>query len=644
MCGIAGFFADDRLDSDPEPRLDRMLAALAHRGPDGPGRLVDLEASLAMGHVRLAINDLGPSGAQPIRSHDGRHVVTVAGEIYEFRRLRATLTAQGERFATRSDSELVLALYRRHGLDFVEHLRGEYAIALFDRARQRLVLVRDRFGVRPLYYRATPRLVVWASEAKALLAHPAVPRRLSRHAAVHQLVQVMVPGTSAFEEILAVPPGHLVVVDRGGGDGGGGLSLTRRAYWDLSFPRTADADPRAPAGDPEAHVAAVRDAVVDALAVRAEADVPIGLYLSGGMDSGALLGLAASLMQRAPRAFTIGFDDPRYDESAIAAQVARDAGAELITHRVRDEDLYGDGYVAAVWHSERTFYNTLGVAKQHLSARVRAEGYRAVLSGEGADELFAGYPAFALDHAEPGARPHAADELFVGAIVPAEPMHHAAFERACGFTPGWVQPWISTWHRVRPLLADDLAAYDPLEAVAESLDASMLAGRSRLDIAQYSWIKTMLDGQILSWGGDRVDMAHAVETRPVFLDHRLAEVAAAVPAAYRIRGGREKWVLREALRFAMPDFLYRRRKFAFMAPPAHRSGERAARLARLTARYLSADRIAEVGVCDPGRVRRFLDAAAPTDGAAANEHDKISNHLLGLHILHDLFIRRGASS
>jgi len=352
-------------------------------------------------------------------------------------------------------------------------------------------------------------------------------------------------------------------------------------------------------------------------------------------------------MQSSPRAFTLAFEDPAYDESPIARQVAAEFGVNLSTRSITDDDLDEENYVRAVWHSERTFYNTLGIAKMHLSAFVRSHAIRAVISGEGADELFAGYPAFAIDHAAESGALVAAEEvdaLFLGAILPITPRHHPAFERVCGFTPAWLQPWISTWERTRPLLDDgltrDLGDYDPLETVAESLDVSRIEGRRRLDIAQYTWIKTMLDGQILSWGGDRVDMANAVESRPVFLDHRVAEVAATVPPDYRIRHGREKWVLREAVRHFLPEVLYRRRKFAFMAPPAHRSPARADRLTRLAEQYLSPQRIEEVGICDPSRTRDFLASALSTrDTATANEIDKVCNHLLSLHIVHNLFIR-----
>jgi asparagine synthase (glutamine-hydrolysing) len=609
-----------------------MTNTLGHRGPDGPGTMVSQDAGLAMGHVRLAINDLSPGGKQPLSTTDGDVVATVAGEIYGFQQLRAELTAQGEDFHSRSDSELVLALYRRYGLDFVDHLRGEYAVALVDLARDRLVLVRDRFGVRPLFFYPGTDVFGWASEAKALLENPAVPRRLSRQAAVNQLVQVMVPGSTAFDGIESVRPGHMVIVDRRADR----FEVKTRRYWDLDFPHEGHAEELEPA----AHVDAVRSAIADAVALRVQADVPVGQYLSGGMDSGAILGMVTATAQTPPEAFTIGFEDPVYDESDIATKVAEYNGANLAIRRIGNGQLYGDNYVRAVWHSERTFYNTLGVAKMLLSETTSANGFRAVLSGEGADELFAGYPAFALDHESSNLNP--ADDLFVGAILAPRPQRHSGFERIMGFTPGWVQPWVSAWHQVKPLLADgllnDLGDYDPLEAVAQSLDGGKLEGRCRLDRAQYSWIKTMLDGQILSWGGDRMDMSHAVETRPALLDHRVAETAVRVPPELRIREGTEKWVLREALRYAMPEFLYKKRKFAFMAPPAHRNAAQSERLSRLTRRYLTRDRIAEAGICSPERTQRFL-ADVPTDNAAANEHDKIHNHLLGVHILHDLFIR-----
>jgi asparagine synthase (glutamine-hydrolysing) len=632
MSGITGFWTLQRLAPDAPDIVDRMTNAIRHRGPDGAHAAVRPDAGLAMGHVRLAINDLSPAGNQPLSTTDGDVVATVAGGIYGFQRMRAELTARGEDFHTKSDSELVLALYRRYGLDFVEHLRGEYAIALVDLSRDRLVLVRDRFGVRPLFFYPGADVFGWASEAKALLEHPAVPRRLSRTAAVNQLVQVMVPGSTAFEGIEMVHPGHMVVVDRSGDR----FRMHPHRYWDLDFPHEGHWDDL----EPTEHVDAVRSAITDAVALRTQADVPVGQYLSGGMDSGAILGMLTAVTQTPPQAFTIGFENPVYDESDIAAKVAEYNGAQLEVCRIGTDQLYDDNYVRAVWHSERAFYNTLGIAKMLASQATHAAGFRAMLSGEGADELFGGYPAFALDDTAAQVDP-ADQEVFVGATLAAEPQRHAGFDRVIGFTPAWVQPWVSVWRQVKPLLADglvdELGGYDPLEAVAESLDPGKLEHRGRLDRAQYSWVKTMLDSQILSWGGDRVDMAHAVETRPPMLDHRVAETAVRVPPGLRIRDGTEKWVLREALRYAMPDFLYRKHKFGFMAPPAHRGSTQAGRLSGLTAKYLSRDKIAEAGICSPQRIQRFL-AEVPSDNAAANEHDKIHNHLLCLHIMHDLFV------
>jgi asparagine synthase (glutamine-hydrolysing) len=220
---------------------------------------------------------------------------------------------------------------------------------------------------------------------------------------------------------------------------------------------------------------------------------------------------------------------------------------------------------------------------------------------------------------------------------------HPALRDVIGFTPAWIQPWILTLQRVRPLLApalrDELADYDPIEAIAESLDVSRLRGRHPLDRAQYSWIKTMLEGQILTWGGDRVDMANSMESRPAFLDHHLAELAFRIPPAIRIRNGVEKWVLREAMRHVLPKVLYERQKFAFMAPPAHTDPAKRAAVGALVERHLSPEAIANAGLFDLTAVQAFLAGLAHAeDRADASRSDIILNHLLCLQLLHHQFV------
>jgi asparagine synthase (glutamine-hydrolysing) len=630
MCGIAGFLSAQPLADDAAPRLGRMLDRLSHRGPDGRGRHVDPARGLAMGHTRLSIIDL-ETGAQPLRSGD--LALTVNGEFYDYKPLRAELTRVGERFRTRSDSEVALALYRRHGLDFVHQLRGEFALALFDPDRSRLVLIRDRFGVRPLYVHRQRDLLVWGSEVKALLAHGRVPRRLSLRSALGQMMNLMVPGRSAFEEGEQLLPGHMMIVERAGDR----LDVTTRRYWDLEFPR---ADEHAPDPDPDEWQERVASRLIDSVRARLEADVPVGCYLSGGIDSCAILGISGAMQQSRVKAFTVGFDQDAYDETAPAREMARSARAEHVIVELSGADLYGDSYVAAVRHAERAFYNPFSVAKWHLSRVVHEHGYRVVVTGEGADELFAGYPFFKQDLGLSGVA--AANEVFRGATISPTPRHHPEIDSVCGFTPAWLHPWLDTLGVARALFSDDalveLGDYDPVTDLAASLDRDMVTGRHPLDVAQYTYVKSLLESQVLGWSGDRMDMAHSLETRPAFLDHHLADTATRVPPSLRVRDGVEKWILRESMRGLVPGSLYRRPKFAFMAPPSHTDDEKRRAAGALAARYLSAEGVADLGLFDPARVGAFLtQARSDRDPVRSVQSDAVLNQLLGLHILdHEL--------
>ena len=626
MCGIVGYWRLGGLESSAPANLAAMIDALAHRGPDGRGQFLDPERGLAMGHTRLRINDLR-GGEQPLRSADGGTILTANNQFYDFKSIRAQLSCLGERFISKSDAEIALALYRRHGLDFVEHLRGEFAFALYDFNEERLVLTRDRFGIKPLYVHQTRDAIYWASEIKALLRHPMVPRRLDARAVLHQMMQIMAPGMTAFEQIEAVEPGHMLVLRRRGDR----LEREPRVYWDLSFPLAAE---RSGHAGPREWIDGVRERLVDAVEVRLDADVPVGCYLSGGLDSCSILGIASAVQQSPITAYTIAFEHPAYDESSLAAEVARANGAKHELLRLRAKDLHGEPFERVVWHTERSFYNTLAVAKWQMSRRVRECGGKSVITGEGSDELFSGYSFFKHDlrvhGGEQREHPHyhaSADERRAT---------HPAWVELIGFTPTWLQPWIVTLERARPLLAaplrEQLGDYDPLAAIAAKLDRSQIEGRHLLDRLQYSWIKTMLEGQILSWGGDRVDMANAVESRPAFLDHPLADFARMIPPEYRIQSGVEKWVLREAMRGVLPPSIYEREKFAFLAPPSDS--------AELIERHASREALHETGLFDPDRTAAFFaDRPNADDWPQAIRHDILRNHILGLQLLHRHFVR-----
>lgn len=649
MCGIAGFIYNDRQHPVDADTLVAMAAIQYHRGPDGFGwQAMD---GIGFSHARLSIIDLHQQrGRQPFVSGDKELMLTKNGELYDYQRLRADLSAQGARFVTKSDSELILHLFPRRGLDAtLKELRGEFAFALYDRKEDTLYLVRDRFGIKPLYWTQTAKGVVFGSELKVLFAHPDVSREFDSAGLYHQLMQTMVPGSTAFKNIQQVKPGHLIRIKRQDGQ----LSIDEQCYWDMPFPEEGQ---RSALQDESVYIDGVREKLIEAVQLRLEADVPVGCYLSGGIDSCSIVGLAAASTQGSVKTFTIGFDSDDYDETPIATEMAQASGAEQEILKLNGDLLYNH-FEETLWHTERTIYNTLGVAKLLMSRRVNEIDYKVVLTGEGSDELFGGYPAFrrdmflhGLDHLPPEEKQEwqnmlaESNKLFKGAMLAEQSVEDAALTEKIGFTPSCLQPWLASGQRVPELLNADhrstLKDYSPGAAIAATFNSEALHNRHPLDKAQYVWIKTMLEGQILTWGGDRVDMANSMEARPPFLDHHLAEYAAQLPPSMRIKGRTEKYVLREAMKGLLPEVLYKREKFAFMAPPAHTDEKKWRAMKTLADRYLSSQAIADAGLLDAKGVASLfeLHEAKDTSAATLTQLDAVFNHLIGVQVLHQHFI------
>lgn len=649
MCGIAGYMYSDRDRSVDAEILVSMAAIQHHRGPDGFG--YKRMRGVGFSHARLSIVDLNESRArQPFESQDGNLMLTTNGELYDYQRIRADLTSKGSRFTTKSDSEIILHLYSDRGLEgMLPHLRGEFAFALFDKKEDCLYLVRDRFGVKPLYWAVEDDVLVFGSELKVLFAHPGMSRKFDPEGVYHQLMQTIVPGSTAFKGVKQVKPGHVISIKRQDGK----FRVTEKKYWDMPFPEITERDKQK---DESYWIDAVREKLLESVQLRLEADVPVGCYLSGGIDSCSIIGLAAAARQDPIKAFTIGFDDKKYDESSIASEMARSIQADHDILKL-DASLLYDNFQETLWHTERTIYNTLGVAKFLMSRHVKSVDHKVVLTGEGSDELFGGYPAFrrdmflyGLDYLDAQERAQweqllsEQNKLFKGAMLAENETSNEALTKKIGFTPSCLQPWLATSARVPSLLSDDykqkLCDYDAGLAIANELDSDFLDNRHPLDKAQYVWIKTMLEGQILTWGGDRVDMANSMEARPAFLDHHLAELAATIPPSLRIKGKTEKYVLREAMKGLLPEVLYKREKFAFMAPPAHTDKHKWLAMNELADEYLSSEAIKEAGLLSESGVRSIFDLHENGNitTATQNELDAIINHMLGIQILHEQFI------
>jgi asparagine synthase (glutamine-hydrolysing) len=569
MCGIVA--AMTRLPLAPE-RLSSALSVLQHRGPDGSGVWTSPDRCWALGHTRLSIIGLD-NGEQPMTSPDGTVHLIVNGEFYGYRDIREELRAQGCLFATDSDSEIALHLYQRVGMRAASRLRGEFAVVIADERERSLIAIRDRFGIKPLYYAAIDGDVFFASEIKALLAL-GVPARWDFETACGGIIQPH--ERTHFAGVSAVPPGCYAMARDG--------HVRIYPYWDWEFPTAAQlrADPRS-----EAEVVReFRDVLTDAVRQRLVADVEVASYLSGGIDSCAVLGLAQQCLDRPIRAFTLTFNDALYDEAAIAEAQARHVGASYQPIPTTGRDL-ADAYADAIWHAEMPMFNGHGVAKYLLSRAVRAAGIKVVFTGEGADEMLGGYAFYRVDAVmhHPGLSAEEKREA-IDQMVAANPATRALLmpemlnndtmqgvQRRLGWAPATLNVSAAMMTPLQPLYRagfwDRVRELNPMAAALDRLPLdARVAGRDHLNQVLYIGAKTSLPNFILNYLGDRMEMAHSIEGRVPFLDHELAEVAARIPVDMKIKGIREKHVLREAARDVLIPEVYDRQKHPFTSPPA----------------------------------------------------------------------------
>ena len=555
MCGILGFCG--RAGRFDEARVRAALAAMRHRGPDGEGAWVARDGRAALGHVRLAIID--PGGAdQPLRSEDGRTLLCANGEFYDFERIREELQQRGHRFQTKCDSEIALHLWEESGIQSLPQLRGEFAFVVWDDRDEVLYAVRDRFGIKPLYWAETPDGVLVASEIKALFAAGVRPA-WNPEGLVRALHFVPQPTQSIYANVGVVPPGHALVVR-------GGTARLQR-YWDLDYPR------RSPLGQvrPESLIEQVRAEVQEAVRLRLRADVPIGCYLSGGVDSASVLGLAARAQTKPVAAFTIAFDHPDFDETEGAASMARHVGADLHLVRVRAPD-YADAFEPSVLAAEMPQINGHGPARWLLSRAVRDAGYKAVLGGEGADEIFGGYEftqSALSSEQEPLLRRAMSALRGDGSALRDVSGTLAALTAVLPFPSRLRRVLVSRLELIRGLFdADLLRQHQPRDMVFDlllSLPLRKLWRRAPHQLLLYGWMKSHFCGYVLA--GERMDMAHAVEVRLPFLDHVLFERFRGLSAAQLAPNGANKHLLRSAMSDVVCDEVLHAPKHPFFAPP-----------------------------------------------------------------------------
>lgn len=620
MCGIAGlFYVSNPKPVDPK-RVRAMADTLAHRGPDGSG--VWTAPGVGLGHRRLSIIDLA-TGDQPMLSADGRLALSYNGEIYNFREVRKELEALGHGFRTESDTEVILAAWRQWGPECLSRFNGMFAFALYDRDSDSLFLARDRLGVKPLYWTILPDdALVFASELKGLLAHPLMRRTPSVHAIDDYLALGYVPDDScAIEGVSKLAAGHYLLVRRGH------IVPKPVGWWDVDFSNPSRASARALEEE-------LVERLGEAVRSRMVADVPLGAFLSGGVDSSAVVALMAEASRSAVRTCSIGFAEGDHDESRWAALVAERFATSHRSRTVAAEDFDLIDTLADAF--DEPFADASALATYRVSELAR-ETVKVALSGDGADEAFAGYRRY---------RMFAAEERVRGLLpMPARGMIGALGDLYPKLD--WAPRFLRARTTLQAIGRDGGEAYAAGVAVTPpSIRSSIYSGIFKrflggyrgeerysrtmaeapagdaLSRAQYADLKIWLPGDILT-KVDRTSMAVGLEAREPLLDHRLVEFAARLPARMRLRGGSGKWLMKRALRRYLPDEVLHRTKMGFVTPV---SAWFRGPLAEAAAGIAHSPALAELGWFRPEAISRL--AAAHRSGR--EEHGRLLWQLLML--------------
>src|SRR5271157_489174 len=553
MCGICGVYNFGTGEPVARDLLKRSTDAMAHRGPDDEGFHVDDDCGL--GNRRLSIIDL-PGGHQPISNEDGTIWITFNGEIYNYRELRPGLESRGHRFRTSTDTEAIVHLYEDYDLHCVDHLRGMFAFALWDSRRRRLLVARDRLGIKPVFYRLEPGRLVFASELRALGELAAASFEIDPQSVYDFFGFRYVPAPRTFYRgVEKLPPGHVLQANANG--------VRTSAYWDV--PREEHTSRSA-----SEWAETVAETLRESVRLRLIADVPLGVFLSGGVDSSAVVALMAELGHRPLRSFSVGFDEPGYSELPYARQVARRFSTEHHELVVRPQDLAADLPHLIAFRNEPIAEAT-DIALYRIS-RLAAQSVKVVLAGEGGDELFAGYSKYAFD---PLAR-----------LVSRLPGDFArTLSRCLPYGQRRVQialeklsmrdeaerfaTWFASFSRSErsllfaPEFLEQVDTEHPARVFAQVLEKA--GDRSPLKRMLYADLKIWLPDNLLL-RGDQMTMAASIEERVPFLDHKLVELASRIPDSLLVRGLRTKVLLKQALRSRLPAELLHRRKVGFAVP------------------------------------------------------------------------------
>jgi asparagine synthase (glutamine-hydrolysing) len=641
MCGIVGIVQLTGSERVTEQEIVRMRQMMRHRGPDGEGAYINPGASLGLGSVRLAIVD-PEHGHQPISSPEGGAVIVMNGEIYGYKDLRRALEKEGAKFRTHSDTEVVLTLYLKRGLDLLSELDGEFAFAIADERRNQVLIVRDRFGLKPLYYTVHEGRLYFGSELKTLLADPRIPRRVNFTTVVQQMMRADSLARTFFEGIEVVPPGHMLLIRNG--------KFELRRYWEPALPKATDFDSSLPVME---HVREMKRLITESVKKRMIADVEVGCYLSGGLDSSIVAHLMQRESSRPIKTFSIRFTNERFDESRFAREMAAHIGSEHHEVSVSEVDL-ARNLPQALFHCEHLVQSTDGVGKYLLSREVRKH-VKAVMTGEGHDELCFGYPwhktaklltdwdrrRAAMLRGLVSNRETAPKGLD---LTESEHLDMAGLIARYGFYPVSAGNILEMERFAPALFSPDLVAQvramDARDIYREDLDPQSLLGRSLLSQNQYEFIKKTLPYYCLRYLGSEIEMANSIEGRLPFFDLAFVSHAFKVPPRYHVLGLREKNLLRTAFADELPPSIIKRTKHGYSAEIL--DGFLGAGAPGYFEHFLSESSLAKTGLFNPKHVQTVLSAIRENrvTGQERVLHQKSIMLILAFQLMHEMFIER----
>lgn len=653
MCGIAVIFYHN--GSTPEKwRALAMNLALAHRGPDDANVL--LRSATALAHTRLSIVDVD-GGIQPMQTHDNHMAITYNGEIYNYKELYSQLCSRGLTFKTKSDTEVVLNCYREFGSKFLTMLRGMFAFAIHNQNSGELFLARDRLGIKPLYYYNDKNVFIAASEIKAIFASGLVRPSLNRASLKNYFTyQFSIAPYTPFMNIYELPPAHTLNIVQG-------REPLLNCFWDINFPKSGEYESM----DEGYWMRQFSGALHEAVSSHSIGEVDIGSYLSGGIDSCSITRLLADIQPKV-QTFSIGFDNADYDESSQYRAAAQSMGVDNTELRLDDNRPQGylDDLVKCIYHLEQPQRMAVDVPHYLLSSLVKKNNYKVVYTGDGADEILAGYDCFRQDYMRQWSNGPLKNVLRRWRYMhqytryfPREQMqlllslHRGGSQRNIikrfGFYPAWHDFWqINNEHRAG-ILCDDVLIDG--ESQMDELIAKMqpqLEGRDAVNQSLYFEMKTRLPGWIL-WKSDRLSMAHGVEARVPFLDHPLVELIARMPPTMKLNGLNEKYILKQHMISRLPVVNHAFKKRGFYTPISAWFFT-PARIETLQP-YLSREALLRSDLFDPDRVQSIqkilLGCAKPVDMNTSYNHTKLEWMLftvLTTQILHKQYIDKQYTS